>query len=165
MSPIHHFTVYDIEGTPRGLAEFRGQVLLVVNVASACRFTPQYVSLEGLYQAYRAQGFTVLAFPCNQFGYQERGEDSQIQNFCTRRYQISFPLFAKIAVNGPRAHPLYQWLKKEKRGIFGTAAIKWNFTKFLIGRDGNVIGRYASTQSPWALAPHIEQALRKGGVT
>jgi len=159
MTTIHDFTALDIQGRPHVLANYRGQVLLIVNVASKCGFTPQYAGLEALYRTYREQGFAVLGFPCDQFGHQEPGDAEQIQKFCTSHYQISFPLFAKIAVNGPYAHPLYQWLKAEKRGILGTAAIKWNFTKFLVGRDGSVIERYASTQPPAGLAPPIERAL------
>ena len=160
MTTIYDFTALDIGGKQRKFAEYRDQVLLIVNVASECGFTPQYEGLEALYRTYGEQGFVVLGFPCNQFGRQEPGDASQIRDFCIRRYQISFPLFAKIAVNGPQAHPLYKWLKAEKRGLLGITAIKWNFTKFLVGRDGRVAGRYAPTRQPASLAPYIEEALR-----
>ncbi|MEI2418286.1 glutathione peroxidase [Orrella sp. JC864] len=160
MPSIDDFTVTDIEGKPVPLARFRGQVVLVVNVASRCGFTPQYEGLQALYRDYRDQGLAVLGFPCNQFGRQEPGDQAQIREFCTTRFGVSFPLFAKIQVNGQQAEPLYRWLKREKTGLLGTEAIKWNFTKFLIGRDGRVIRRYAPTDAPQSLRADIETALR-----
>ena len=136
-----------------------GRVLLVVNVASKCGFTPQYSGLEELYRALRDDGLTVLGFPCDQFGRQEPGNEAEILDFCTTQYDITFPLFAKIDVNGANADPLYRWLKGEKPGVFGTEGIKWNFTKFLVGRDGQVIKRYAPTDTPAGLKDDIVRAL------
>ncbi len=146
-------TVYDhsarsLDGTERLLSEYRGQVLLIVNVASRCGFTPQYTGLEALYRKYRERGFAVLGFPCNQFGSQEPGTEADIQSFCATTYDVSFPLFAKVEVNGADAHPLYRYLKGERPGILGTEAIKWNFTKFLVDRNGSVVKRYAPTDKP-----------------
>ena len=148
-----------LTGKPKNLEDFSGQVVLVVNTASACGFTPQYQGLELLFQKYKDQGFTVLAFPCNQFGRQESGNDSEIQQFCQKNYGVSFPVFSKIDVNGDQAAPLFKQLKSAAPGIMGTAAIKWNFTKFLLGRDGDVIGRYAPATKPEALMADIEEAL------
>lgn len=148
-----------LDGTPESLDTYRGKVLLVVNVASKCGFTPQYTGLEKLYQDYRARGLEILAFPCNQFGHQEPGDAEEIASFCSTTYPVSFPVFAKIDVNGESAHPLYQHLKSEKTGLLGTGGIKWNFTKFLVGRDGNVLKRYAPTDKPEALRNDIEAAL------
>ena len=139
-------TVYDhsarsLDGSERPLSEFRGQVLLIVNVASRCGFTPQYAGLEALYRSYRDRGFAVLGFPCNQFGSQEPGTEADIQSFCATTYDVSFPMFAKVEVNGADAHPLYRYLKGERPGILGTEAIKWNFTKFLVDRNGSVVKR------------------------
>jgi glutathione peroxidase len=134
-------------------------VLLIVNVASECGFTPQYAGLEALHRQLHGRGFSVLGFPCNQFGQQEPGSESDIKNFCTTRYAISFPLFAKIEVNGANTHPLYQFLKAQKPGLLGSEAIKWNFTKFLIDRAGKVVKRYASTDTPEKIAPDIEALL------
>ena len=159
MASFYDFTVQDIDGVPRALEAYRGKVLLIVNVASRCGFTPQYEGLEALYRAHRDEGFEVLAFPCDQFGHQEPGDAEEIKNFCSLNYEVSFPLFAKIEVNGPGADPLYRWLKTEKAGFLGTEAIKWNFTKFLIGRDGRVIRRYAPQDAPQKLAGDIEAAL------
>ena len=146
--------------TPVNLqAQYGGQVLLVVNTASKCGFTPQYAGLEALWRKYRAQGFAVLGFPCDQFGHQEPGDAEEIRNFCSLSYDVSFPMFAKVEVNGAGAHPLFQWLKKEKTGLLGIGAIKWNFTKFLVGRDGTVLKRYAPTDKPEDLAADIEAAL------
>jgi glutathione peroxidase len=145
-------------GEPQSMDAYRGQVLLVVNVASKCGFTPQYAGLQRLHDLYHAQGFSVLAFPCDQFGHQEPGSDAEIRDFCETKYGVTFPIFAKIAVNGGRADPLYVWLKSKKGGLLGSA-IKWNFTKFLIGRTGEVIGRYAPTVTPEAIAADIEAAL------
>jgi glutathione peroxidase len=146
-------TVYDhsarsLDGSERPLSEFRGQVLLIVNVASRCGFTPQYAGLEALYRSYRDRGFAVLGFPCNQFGSQEPGTEADIQSFCATTYDVSFPMFAKVEVNGADAHPLYRYLKGERPGILGTEAIKWNFTKFLVDRNGSVVKRYAPTDKP-----------------
>ena len=159
MTTIHDFSARDIDGAEQSLAAYRGRVLLVVNVASKCGFTPQYAGLEELYRSYHDDGLTVLGFPCDQFGHQEPGNEAEIRDFCSMQYDITFPLFAKINVNGADAHPLYQWLKGEKPGVFGTAGIKWNFTKFLVGRDGQVIKRYAPTDTPAGLKDDIERAL------
>ena len=163
VSDMNH-TLYDInvqllDGTETTLEAYRGQVLLIVNTASQCGFTPQYAGLEQLYQQYRAQGFVVLAFPCNQFGAQEPGDAQEIAHFCRTHYQVSFPLFAKIAVNGDHAHPLYQFLKSHAKGVLGTEAIKWNFTKFLVDREGRVINRFASTTTPEDLSASIAAIL------
>ncbi|EHK66165.1 glutathione peroxidase [Achromobacter arsenitoxydans] len=159
MTTIHDFTARDIDGTEQSLAAYRGRVLLVVNVASKCGFTPQYAGLENLYRSFHDDGLTVLGFPCDQFGHQEPGDEAEIRNFCSMQYDITFPLFAKINVNGTDAHPLYQWLKGEKPGVFGTEGIKWNFTKFLVGRDGQVIKRYAPTDNPASIRDDIAKAL------
>jgi glutathione peroxidase len=151
-----------LDGQPLSLSHFRGQVLLIVNTASLCGFTPQYAGLEELSRAYRGRGFEVLGFPCNQFGGQEPGSDAGIGAFCEMNYRVTFPLFAKVEVNGPNAHPLFRFLKKEKPGILGvlgSGAIRWNFTKFLIGRKGNVVARYGPVKEPKALAGAIERLL------
>ena len=145
---LYDISARDITGAERPLAEYRGKVLLVVNVASRCGFTPQYTGLEALYRKYHDRGFEVLGFPCNQFGSQEPGSEVDIQTFCSTTYDVSFPLFAKVDVNGASAHPLYRLLKGEKPGILGTEAIKWNFTKFLVNRQGEVVKRYAPTDKP-----------------
>jgi len=145
---LYDISARDITGAERPLAEYRGKVLLVVNVASRCGFTPQYTGLEALYRKYHDRGFEVLGFPCNQFGSQEPGSEVDIQTFCSTTYDVTFPLFAKVDVNGAGAHPLYQLLKGEKPGILGTEAIKWNFTKFLVNRQGEVVKRYAPTDKP-----------------
>lgn len=161
MDAITDFSATTIQGDTLSLEKFQGQVLLIVNVASECGFTKQYQELQALFDRYHAQGFSVLGFPCNQFGQQEPGTAEEIQQFCSEQYAIGFPMFDKIKVNGPDAHPLYVWLKKQKSGIFGSSNIKWNFTKFLIGRDGQVLARYGSTTKPLALAKEIEAALAK----
>ena len=148
MITIHDFSATDIDGQPRTLDEFRGKVLLVVNVASQCGFTPQYAGLEKLWREYGPRGLVVLGFPCDQFGHQEPGDEAAIKQFCSLRYDVGFPMFAKVEVNGDDAHPLWKWLKKEKGGILGIDAIKWNFTKFLVGKDGQVLKRYAPTDTP-----------------
>ncbi|MFC4276467.1 glutathione peroxidase [Achromobacter aloeverae] len=158
MTSIYDFSARDIDGAERSLRDYAGQVLLVVNVASKCGFTPQYKGLQELYKTYREAGFSVLGFPCDQFGHQEPGDEAEIRNFCSLNYQVEFPLFAKIEVNGDQAHPLYHWLKQEKPGLLGTQAIKWNFTKFLVGRDGQVIRRYAPTDKPESLASAVQAA-------
>ncbi|MEA9657260.1 glutathione peroxidase [Xanthomonas campestris] len=149
----------DLDGQPQSLAEYAGKVVLVVNVASKCGFTPQYAGLQALWQRYRDRGLVVIGFPCDQFGHQEPGDAADIRQFCSLDYAVDFPLAAKVEVNGSGAHPLWQWLKHEKRGVLGSEAIKWNFTKFLIGRDGSVLERYAPTTKPEALAADIERAL------
>jgi glutathione peroxidase len=148
MLNFYEFEVTTIDGRPQRLEAFRGQVLLIVNVASRCGFTPQYAGLEELYRKHRQQGFSVLGFPCDQFRHQEPGDSEEIKNFCKLNYDVSFPLFAKIEVNGPRTHPLYQFLKSARRGFFGTKAIKWNFTKFLVDRQGQVTRRFAPMATP-----------------
>ncbi|MBD1391368.1 glutathione peroxidase [Neiella sp. HB171785] len=156
--------IYGIEATTNSgetisMGQYRGQVLLIVNTASACGFTPQYEGLQQLYEQYGEQGFKVLAFPCNQFGKQESGSDSDIKQFCDLNFKVSFPLFAKTEVNGAGAHPLYQYLTDEKRGLLGSKAIKWNFTKFLVDRNGKVVKRYAPTTKPAELTADIEALL------
>ena len=158
MTTLHDFTATTLDGREQALAEYAGQVVLVVNTASRCGFTPQYAGLEELWRTYRDQGLVVLGFPSNQFGAQEPGTEEEIGAFCSRNYGVSFPLFAKVDVNGAAAHPLWTWLREEKGGVLGDA-IKWNFTKFLVGRDGQVIRRYAPTTTPAQLAPEVEAAL------
>jgi glutathione peroxidase len=152
------FTADTLTGEEQSLSAYDGQVVLVVNTASKCGFTPQFEGLEQVYGTYQDQGFTVLGFPCNQFASQDPGTNAEIGEFCQRNYGVSFPMFAKVDVNGSNAHPLYRWLKSEKGGVLG-GAIKWNFTKFLVGRDGKVIKRYGSTTTPEAIAGDIEKAL------
>jgi glutathione peroxidase len=159
MTSVYDFTAETIEGKPVALGDYRGKALLIVNTASKCGFTPQYEGLEKLHETLSPRGFAVLGFPCNQFGAQEPGDAAEIANFCKLTYDVSFPLFRKIEVNGPTAHPLYKWLTKEARGFLGSTSIKWNFTKFLIGRDGRVLRRYAPTVTPEALRGDIEAAL------
>ena len=157
---VYDFTAETLDGRPAPLAAWRGQVLLIVNVASKCGFTPQYEGLEALYRKYRERGLVVLGFPCDQFGHQEPGDEAAIRVFCTSEYDVSFPLFAKIEVNGADAHPLYRALKNMAPGLFWTKAIKWNFTKFLIDRDSTKVRRYAPSVKPEAIAADIEKALR-----
>lgn len=159
MTTIADFTADLPGGKQVDLADKLGKVLLVVNTASKCGFTPQYDGLEALHQKYGAQGFEVLAFPCNQFGAQEPGNADQIEEFCKVNFGLSFPLMAKVEVNGANEPPLYSWLKSEAPGLMGTKSIKWNFTKFLIGRDGKVVRRYASTDKPESIAKDIEKLL------
>ena len=159
MSTIYDFEAQTINGQSVKLDQYRGKVLLIVNTASKCGFTPQFEGLEKLWQRFGSQGLAVLGFPCNQFGGQDPGANDEIASFCQLNYGVSFPMMAKVDVNGPQAHPLYQWLVKEAPGILGTKSIKWNFTKFLIGRDGRVLGRYAPTDAPQSLADDIEKAL------
>jgi glutathione peroxidase len=159
MSSAHDFTAIDIDGRERALREFEGKVLLIVNVASKCGFTPQYRGLESLWRTYRDRGLVVLGFPCNQFGNQEPGDEQAIREFCTLNYDVSFPLFAKIDVNGEHAHPLWQWLKSEQPGLLGTEAIKWNFTKFLLDPNGHVLARFAPKDSPEKIASAVDAAL------
>ena len=159
MSSLDQFPLTLLDGTPFDSASLRNKVVLVVNVASRCGFTPQYSGLEALYQRYHAAGLTILAFPCNQFGAQEPGDAAEIARFCSLEYPVTFPVMAKCAVNGPDAHPLYQWLKHQQPGLLGTEAIKWNFTKFLINAQGEVVERFAPQVSPEALAPHIDALM------
>lgn len=156
---IADFTVTTNRGAELDLREKVGKVLLVVNTASRCGFTPQYDGLEKLYQDYKDQGFEVLGFPCNQFGAQEPGNAEEIEQFCKINFGVTFPLMAKIDVNGDNASPLFDWMKSERKGLMGTTAIKWNFTKFLIDRDGKVVKRYAPTDKPEAIAKDIEKLL------
>jgi glutathione peroxidase len=158
MASIYDFTARSLGGEDVSLKQFEGQVLLIVNTASACGFTPQYKGLEALQKAYGPRGFSVLGFPCNQFGRQEPGNAAQIQQFCASNYSVSFPMFDKIDVNGDHAHPLYRFLKGEKSGLLG-ASIKWNFTKFLVDRSGRVVARHAPTTTPDALTKEIEALL------
>ena len=160
MTTITDFSATRIDGTEQSLTDYAGQVTLVVNTASKCGFTPQFAGLEQLQQTYGSQGFTVLGFPCNQFANQDPGSNDEIGAFCQRKYDVTFPMFAKVDVNGSKAHPLYKWLRAEKGGRLGSA-IKWNFTKFLVGRDGNVIKRYGSSTKPEKIAADIEAELAK----
>ena len=159
MTSAYDFEAVDIDGKTVSLSDYRGKALLIVNVASKCGFTPQYTGLEKLWQDYRARGLVVLGFPCDQFGNQEPGNEEEIKNFCSLTYEVDFPMFAKVDVNGAQAHPLWKWLKKEKGGLLGIDAIKWNFTKFLVGRDGKPLKRYAPTDKPESLVGDIEAAL------
>jgi glutathione peroxidase len=152
---IYDFEVITIDGEHQTLSQYRDQVLLVVNVASKCGFTPQYQGLEALYRRYRDRGLAILGFPCDQFGHQEPGDEQEIKNFCTLTYQVSFPLFAKVEVNGPRTHPLYQLLKSRQKGLLGSEGIKWNFTKFLVDRQGEVVQRCAPTTTAESLETMI----------
>jgi glutathione peroxidase len=156
---IYNFQAQSIDGQNVDLSRYRGQVMLVVNTASACGFTPQFTGLEKLHQQYGPQGLAVIGFPCNQFASQDPGDNEQIAGFCQRNYGVSFQMMGKIDVNGNNAHPLYQWLKQEAPGFLGTEGIKWNFTKFLIGRDGRVLKRYAPQDTPEKIAKDIEAAL------
>ena len=155
----YDFTARTLDGRSAPLADYRGRVLLIVNTASKCGFTPQYAGLEALHRKYEGQGLTVLGFPCNQFGAQEPGDAAEIASFCSLTYEVSFPVMAKIEVNGAGADPLYAWLKHEKKGLLGSEAIKWNFTKFLVGRDGQAAARFAPNVEPKALESAIEAAL------
>ena len=159
MSTIYDFDAQDIHGQTVPLRQYDGKVLLIVNTASACGFTPQFAGLEALHKTYAGQGLTVLGFPCNQFGSQDPGSNDEIASFCQLNYGVDFPMMEKIDVNGAKADPLFQWLTKEAPGLLGSKAIKWNFTKFLVGRDGQVIRRYAPQDAPAKLAKDIESAL------
>ena len=158
MTSLHDFSATAIDGKPVELSSYDGKVVLVVNTASKCGFTPQFEGLQGLYEKYADRGFAVLGFPCDQFANQELDGDDEIAGFCQRNYGVTFPMFSKIDVNGDETHPVYQWLKSEKGGLIG-GKIKWNFTKFLVGRDGQVIDRYAPTTKPEKIAGDIEKAL------
>ncbi|SNS40806.1 glutathione peroxidase [Sphingomonas laterariae] len=159
MGDIYDFTAKTIDGADASLGDYRGKVLLIVNTASKCGFTPQYEGLEKLHEAYADRGLAVLGFPCNQFGAQEPGDAAEIANFCTLRYDVKFPMFAKIDVNGNHAHPLYKYLKKQQKGLLGTEGIKWNFTKFLVDRQGQVVDRFAPTTKPEDMRRAIEKLL------
>jgi len=159
MTTIYDFEALSIDGKPVPLNQFKGKAMLIVNTASACGFTPQFAGLEKLHETYGAKGLVVLGFPCNQFGGQDSGSNGEIAQFCQLNYGVSFAMMAKVAVNGSDAHPLYQWLCKEAPGLLGSKAIKWNFTKFLVGKDGAVLKRYAPTDTPASLAKDIEAAL------
>jgi glutathione peroxidase len=160
VSSVYDFSAQTLTGKDVNLADYRGQVLLIVNTASKCGFTPQYEGLEKLYEELHPKGLTILGFPCNQFGSQEPGGADEIGQFCQVNYGVSFPMFAKIDVNGAHAHPLYKFLTQEKRGILGTSNIKWNFTKFLIDRAGNVVARYSSLTKPEQIKPAIESCFK-----
>jgi glutathione peroxidase len=159
MASIYDFSVKRLDGREESLAAWRGQVLLIVNTASQCGFTPQYAGLQALYEKLHGEGLTILGFPCNQFGAQEPGDEAEIGAFCEKNYGVTFPMFAKVEVNGPDMHPLYRFLKHEKRGLLGSEKIKWNFTKFLVDRTGAVVGRYASTTTPQSLEAPIRELL------
>jgi glutathione peroxidase len=159
MSRVYDFEALSIDGQPVALSQYRGRVLLIVNTASACGFTPQFAGLETLHQTYGARGLVVLGFPCNQFGGQDPGSNEAIGAFCQKNYGVSFAMMSKIEVNGTGAHPLYQWLCAEAPGLLGSKAIKWNFTKFLVGQDGQVLKRYAPQDAPHKLSQDIEAAL------
>ncbi|MFM8353306.1 MAG: glutathione peroxidase [Gammaproteobacteria bacterium] len=158
MAVLDH-TARTIDGTDHPLADYAGKVLLIVNVASRCGFTPQYTGLESLWRRYGERGLVVLGFPCNQFGHQEPGTEAEIQSFCSTTYDVSFPLFAKVDVNGPAAHPLFADLKREAPGLLGSEAVKWNFTKFLVDRSGRTVKRYGSMDTPESIAADIERLL------
>ncbi len=159
MSSVYDFSANSIQGKTVNLNQFKGQAMLIVNTASACGFTPQFGGLEGLHKSYGPKGLVVLGFPCNQFGSQDKGSNGEIAEFCQLNYGVSFPMMEKIDVNGSGAHPLYQWLSAEAPGLLGSKAIKWNFTKFLVGKDGAVLKRYAPTDTPASMAQDIEKAL------
>ena len=159
MTTVYEFTANNLAGKPVSLEEFKGKVILIVNTASRCGFTPQYRELENLYRELKENGFVVLGFPCNQFGQQEPGDSREIVEFCELNYQVSFPMFEKIDVNGKKTHPLYQFLKSKAPGVLGSKAIKWNFTKFLIDSSGHVVKRYAPLTTPNAIRKDIERLL------
>ena len=159
MTTVMDFSAVLANGEPKNLSDYQGEVLLIVNTASKCGFTPQYTGLESLHQTYGERGFSVLAFPCNQFGGQEPGSEEEIQSFCDLNYQTSFPLFSKIEVNGAGSHPLYAHLKEQAPGVLGSKRIKWNFTKFLVNQHGEVVKRYAPSTKPEAIASDIEALL------
>ncbi len=160
MTTVYDFDALTITGKSVPLKQYEGKPMLIVNTASACGFTPQFAGLEELHKTYAAKGLVVLGFPCNQFGAQDKGNNDEIAEFCQLNYGVSFPMMAKIDVNGSGAHPLYQWLSSEAPGLLGTKAIKWNFTKFLVGKDGQVLKRYAPTDTPKSMAEDIEAALK-----
>jgi glutathione peroxidase len=159
MASIYDFSAKTIDGKQQNLDAYRGKTLLVVNVASKCGFTQPYEGLEALYRKFEGQGLVVLGFPCDQFGHQEPGDEAEIKNFCSLNYDVRFPMFAKIDVNGSDTHPLYKYLKHEAKGLLGSEAIKWNFTKFLVGKDGEVVKRYAPTDTPQGIEKEVAAAL------
>jgi glutathione peroxidase len=159
MTTIYDFSAEKLEGGEQSLADYQGKVVLIVNTASKCGFTPQFEGLEKVFEQYTSQGFVVLGFPCNQFAHQDPATNSEIGEFCQRNYGVSFPMFAKIDVNGKDAHPLYKFLTKEAKGLLGSESVKWNFTKFLVDQKGQVIERYAPTTTPEAIAKDIEKLL------
>lgn len=160
MTSFYDFSATSIDGHSQALSSYEGKVVLVVNTASACGFTPQFEGLQQLHQRYAEQGLVIVGFPCNQFGQQDKGSDSEIASFCQRNYGVDFPMMSKVDVNGANAHPLFVWLKAQAPGILGTEMIKWNFTKFLLSRDGRVLKRYAPKDTPQSLAADIQQALQ-----
>lgn len=160
MTTIYQLEADLLDGKEKYFKDYQGKVLLIVNTASKCGFTPQFAGLEALYQQYKVQGLEVLGFPCNQFGGQDPANNSEIGEFCQRNYGVSFSMFAKVDVKGPEAHPIFRFLTREAKGVLGTQSIKWNFTKFLVGKDGKVIARYAPTTKPEAIVADIEQALK-----
>jgi glutathione peroxidase len=161
MTSLYDFSAQQMNGKPLALKKFKGQVLLIVNTASACGFTPQFAGLQALHETYADKGLVVLGFPCNQFGAQDPGDNEAIASFCQRNYGVDFPMLAKVDVNGDDAAPLWKWLAEQAPGLLGSKAIKWNFTKFLVGRDGKVLRRYAPTDTPQSLAGDIEHALNR----
>ena len=156
---LYDFKAQTIDGSDQSLGDYQGKVLLVVNVASKCGFTPQYKGLEALYRDYKDKGLVILGFPCDQFGHQEPGDENEIKNFCSLNYDVSFPMFAKVKVNGSDAHPLYKYLKDEQGGVLGWDAIKWNFTKFLVDKTGKVVKRYAPTDTPESIGKDLAAVL------
>jgi len=159
MTTAYDFSAKTIDGNEQPLADYKGKAMLVVNVASKCGFTPQYTGLENLYKKYEKNGLVVLGFPCDQFGHQEPGDEAGIKNFCSLTYDVTFPMYAKVEVNGAKAHPFWQWLKKEKGGLLGMDGIKWNFTKFLVDKQGKVVKRYAPTDTPEKIEKDLAAVL------
>ena len=159
MASVYDFSAKTIDGAEQSLDAYRGKAMLIVNVASKCGFTPQYEGLEAMYRQHRDEGLVVLGFPCDQFGHQEPGDEDEIRNFCSLTYGVSFPMFAKIDVNGSHAHPLYRYLKHEAKGVLGSEMIKWNFTKFLVARDGRVVRRFAPNDTPQEIDKDVVAAL------
>jgi glutathione peroxidase len=159
MTQVYDFSARTIDGDNQSLDSYKGKAMLIVNVASKCGFTPQYTGLEALYEKFKDKGFVVLGFPCDQFGHQEPGDENEIKNFCSLNYDVKFPLFAKIEVNGANTHPLYKYLKGEAKGLLGTESIKWNFTKFLVDKDGKVVTRYAPTDTPQSIEKDVAALL------
>lgn len=159
MTTAYDFSAKTLDGQDQSLADYRGKAMLVVNTASKCGFTPQYTGLEKLWETYKDQGLVVLGFPCDQFGHQEPGDAEEIRNFCSLNYDVSFPLYEKVEVNGGAAHPLWKWLKKEKPGLLGMQSVKWNFTKFLIDKNGRVVKRYAPTDTPEKIEKDLASVL------
>ncbi|HKE46942.1 MAG TPA: glutathione peroxidase [Rhodanobacteraceae bacterium] len=159
MASIYDFSAKTIDGDEQTLGAYRGKTVLIVNVASKCGFTPQYEGLEALYRKFKGQGLVVLGFPCDQFGHQEPGNENEIRNFCSLNYDVTFPMFAKIDVNGSKTHPLYKYLKHEAKGLLGSEAIKWNFTKFLVDKNGDVVRRYAPNDTPESIGKDVAGSL------